>query len=82
MMESHNFFQIKIMQYHHMMLFQKPKQIIMHNDHRMESHNMMESHNFFQTKIMRYHHMMLCHKQKQLIMRNNHMMIFHNFEFL
>ena len=33
MMESHNFFHTKIMQYHHMMLYHKQKQLIMHNNH-------------------------------------------------
>ena len=39
MMESHNFFQTKIMQYHHMMLYHKQKQLIMHNNHMMIFHN-------------------------------------------
>ena len=41
MMESHTFFQTKIMRYHHMMLYHKQKQLIMHNYHMGE---------FFQNK--------------------------------
>ena len=39
MMESHNFFQTKMMRYHHMMLYHKQKQLIMHNNHMMIFHN-------------------------------------------
>ena len=39
MMESHNYLQTKIMQYNHMMLYQKQKQLIMHNNHVMIFHN-------------------------------------------